>query len=88
MDRKNAYNMRLTTKEREESMATRKTLDGKPYAGNPHVRFDEGEVAPAARPGDGSPHGGHGRAMRMAKAVAFGVCALLASRAVVAGTIW
>ena len=27
-------------------MATGKALDGKPYAGNPHVRFDEGEVAP------------------------------------------
>ena len=26
-------------------MATGKALDGKPYAGNPHVRFDEGEVA-------------------------------------------
>ena len=29
-------------------MATGKALNGKPYAGNPHVRFDEGEVAPAA----------------------------------------
>ena len=27
-------------------MATGKVIDGKPYAGNPHVRFDEGEVAP------------------------------------------
>ena len=27
-------------------MTTGKALDGKPYAGNPHVRFDEGEVAP------------------------------------------
>ena len=26
-------------------MTTGKALDGKPYAGNPHVRFDEGEVA-------------------------------------------
>ena len=26
-------------------MATGKALNGKPYAGNPHVRFDEGEVA-------------------------------------------
>ncbi len=41
--KKNAYNMRLTIKEREESMATGKALDGKPYAGNPHVRFDEGK---------------------------------------------
>ena len=29
-------------------MATGKVLDGEPYAGNPHVRFDEGEVASAA----------------------------------------
>ena len=27
-------------------MSTGKTFDEKPYAGNPHVRFDEGEVAP------------------------------------------
>ena len=31
-------------------MATGKALDGKPYAGNPHVRFNEGEVAPATTP--------------------------------------
>ena len=31
-------------------MATRKVLDGKPYAGNAHVRFDDGEVASAATP--------------------------------------
>ena len=35
-------------------MATVKALDGKPYAGNPHGRFDEGEVVPAAVPRDGS----------------------------------
>ena len=35
-------------------MAIGKALDGKPYAGNPHVRFDEGEVAPAATPRRGS----------------------------------
>ena len=46
--------MRLTIKERKESMATGKALDGKPYAGNPHVRFDEGEVASAAKPRRGS----------------------------------
>ena len=40
--------IRKTIKERKESMATGKALDGQPYAGNPHVRFDEGEVAPAA----------------------------------------
>ena len=44
----------MGAKEREESMATGKALDGKPYAGNPHVRFDEGEVAPAATPRRGS----------------------------------
>ena len=31
-------------------MTTGKALNGKPYAGNPHVRFDEGEVASAAMP--------------------------------------
>ena len=31
-------------------MTTGKALDGKPYAGNPHVRFDKGEVASAATP--------------------------------------
>ena len=35
-------------------MATGKALNGKPYAGNPHVRFDEGEVAPAVTPRRGS----------------------------------
>ena len=35
-------------------MATGKALNGKPYAGKPHVRFDEGEVAPAATPRRGS----------------------------------
>ena len=33
---------------------TNAALRGKPYAGNPHVRFDEGEVAPAATPRRGS----------------------------------
>ena len=35
-------------------MTTGKALNGKPYAGNPHVRFDEGEVAQAATPRRGS----------------------------------
>ena len=35
-------------------MATGKALDGKSHAGNPHVRFDEGEVAPAATPRRGA----------------------------------
>ena len=35
-------------------MATGKALNGKPYVGNPHVRFDEGEVASAATPRRGS----------------------------------
>ena len=33
---------------------TNTALRGKPDAGNPHVRFDEGEVAPAATPRRGS----------------------------------
>ena len=35
-------------------MATGKALNGKPYAGIPHVRFDEGKVASAATPSRGS----------------------------------
>jgi len=35
-------------------MTTGKALNGKPYAGNPHARFDEGEFAPAATPRRGS----------------------------------
>ena len=35
-------------------MKTVTALNGKPYAGNPHVRFDEGEVASAATPRRGS----------------------------------
>ena len=35
-------------------MTTGKALNGKPYAGNPHVRVDEGEVALAATPRRGS----------------------------------
>jgi len=31
----------------------REAINGKPYAGNPHVRFDEREVA-SATPGHGS----------------------------------
>ena len=46
--------MSPTIQERKKSMTTRKALNGKPYAGNPHVRFDEGEVAPAATPRRGS----------------------------------
>ena len=35
-------------------MTTGKAFNGKPYAGNPHVRFDEGEVASAEKPRRGS----------------------------------
>ena len=35
-------------------MTKRESLNGKPYAGNPHVRFDEGEVASVATPRRGS----------------------------------
>ena len=31
------------------NMATEKALDGKPYAGNPHVRFEEG-ASESAKP--------------------------------------
>ena len=31
--------------ERMNAMTKREALKGKPYAGNPHVRFDEGKVA-------------------------------------------
>ena len=39
---------------KEDFMETGKALEGKPYAENPHVRFDEGEVASAAMPRRGS----------------------------------
>ena len=42
---KKSYNIRSTAQERKKSMTTGKALNGKPYAGNLHVRFDEGEVA-------------------------------------------
>ena len=35
-------------------MTTGKALDGKPYAGNPHVRFDKRDVASTATPRRGS----------------------------------
>ena len=35
-------------------MTTGEALNGKPYAGNPYVRFDEGEVASGATPRRGS----------------------------------
>ena len=36
-------------------MTKGKALDGKPHAGNPHVRLDEGEVAQSAKPRRGAP---------------------------------
>ena len=36
-------------------MTTRRALSETPYAGNPHVLFDEGEIAPAATPRRGFP---------------------------------
>ena len=50
IDREKSYNIRSTAQERKKAMTTGKALDGKPYAGNPHVRFDEGEVASPATP--------------------------------------
>ena len=44
----------LQSKERKSQAMTNAALRGKPDAGNPHVRFDEGEVAPAATPRRGS----------------------------------
>ena len=59
-------------------MATGKALDGKPYAGKPHVRFDEGEVAPAATPRRGS---------LLYKKLAFGFV-LSAAVALCAASVW
>ena len=52
--KKESYNIRTTVQERKKAMTTGKALNGKPYAGNPHVRFDEGEVASAATPRRGA----------------------------------
>ena len=38
------------TQERKKSMTIRKALNGKPYAGSPHVRFDACDVAPSEKP--------------------------------------
>lgn len=40
--------------ERRKIVATGKTLNGRPYEGNPDVRFDEGEGASTATPRLGS----------------------------------
>jgi hypothetical protein len=42
IDREKSYNIRSTAQEMKKAMTTGKALNGKPYAGNPHVRFDEG----------------------------------------------
>jgi len=59
-------------------MATVKALNGKPYAGNPRVRFDEGDVASctaeASLRGTVLAHGG--RAALAAAILAFGDAAL------------
>ncbi|MBR6530771.1 MAG: hypothetical protein IKT43_05090, partial [Clostridia bacterium] len=47
---------------------TNTALRGKPDAGNPHVRFDEGEVASAATPRRGS-------LLYKAKIIAIALCA-------------
>ena len=46
-EKKNGYTTQqfLKSQERNKTVTIGKALDGKPYAGNPHVRFDEGEVA-------------------------------------------
>ena len=69
-------------------MATGKALDGKPYAGNPHVRFDEGEVAPAATPRRGSLLYNAGEEMLkacLAAALAMGAAAATACTGMYAG---
>ena len=38
----------IESKERTKAVAKIEAINGKPYAGNPHVRFDEGEAASAA----------------------------------------
>ena len=43
-----------TAQERKKAMTPGKALNGKPYAGNPHVRFDEGKVASAVTPRRGA----------------------------------
>ena len=45
--KKNGYTTQqiLKRQERSKTVTTGKAIDGKPYAGNPHVRFGEGEVA-------------------------------------------
>ena len=68
-------------------MTTGKALDGKPYAGNPHVRFDEGEVASAATPRRGSLLYSAFQKSGMRAAAAFACCAALTSAAVAATTI-
>jgi hypothetical protein len=52
--KKNVYNTRTTNRGRKKAMTKGKALNGKPDAGNPHVRFDEGEVVSAATPRRGS----------------------------------
>jgi hypothetical protein len=41
-------------KRRKQSMIKVTAFDGRPYSGSQYVRFDEGEVAPAATPRRGS----------------------------------
>ena len=44
----------FTENERTKAVTKREALHGKPYAGNPHVRFDEGEAASTATSRRGS----------------------------------
>ena len=54
MIKRDAKTFDKQTMKGKKSMTTGKALNGMPYTGNPHVRFDDGEVVPAAVPRDGS----------------------------------
>ena len=44
----------FTENERTKAVTKRESFNGKPYAGNPHVWFDEGEAASTATSRRGS----------------------------------
>ena len=44
----------FSKKERMKAVTKKDAFNGKPYAGNPHVRFDEGEAASTATSRRGS----------------------------------
>ena len=50
MKKKKDYDLKpiIKSEERKKAVTKGEALSGKPYAGNPHVRFDEGKSAQAA----------------------------------------